>query len=35
MANRWINVRWDMEQLLAKKDDIVEKDLLKLKFTMS
>jgi hypothetical protein len=26
-----VNAPWDMEELLVKKDEIVEKDLLKLK----
>ncbi|OAL21434.1 hypothetical protein AYO20_11371 [Fonsecaea nubica] len=31
LAGRYVSVPWDMEGLLAKKDEIVEKDLLKLK----
>lgn len=30
LADRYINVRWDMEELLTKKAEIVSKDLLKL-----
>ena len=29
LADRYISVNWDVEELLAKKDEIVERDLLK------
>lgn len=31
LAGRYLNAPWDMEELMAKKDEIVDKDLLKLK----
>jgi len=34
LAGRYVNVPWDMEELLARKAEIVEKDLLKLKLTV-
>ena len=30
LADRYISVCWDMEQVLAEKDDIVARDTLKL-----
>lgn len=31
LAGRYVNAPWDMEELSAKKDEIVQRDLLKLK----
>jgi NAD(P)-dependent dehydrogenase (short-subunit alcohol dehydrogenase family) len=31
LGGRYVSCPWDMEELLAKKDDIVEKDLLKMR----
>ncbi|KAL2205788.1 NAD(P)-binding protein [Sarocladium strictum] len=31
LAGRYVSCPWDMEELLAKKDEIVEKDLLKMR----
>ena len=29
LGGRYVSVNWDMEELMAKKDDIVTRDLLK------
>ncbi|KAL8684045.1 MAG: hypothetical protein Q9186_000075 [Xanthomendoza sp. 1 TL-2023] len=34
LAGRYISVNWDMEELLAKRDEIVEKDLLKVRMAV-
>jgi len=34
LATRYVDSRWDMEELLAKKDEIIQKDLLKVKMTV-
>jgi hypothetical protein len=33
LAGRYINLTWDLPELMGKKDEIVEKDLLKVKLT--
>jgi NAD(P)-dependent dehydrogenase (short-subunit alcohol dehydrogenase family) len=33
LSGRYVNVTWDMEEMEGKKNEIVEKDLLKVKFT--
>jgi len=33
LSGRWIDARWDLEELERRKDEIMEKDLLK--FRMS
>ncbi|KAI0145800.1 NAD(P)-binding protein [Hypoxylon sp. NC0597] len=33
LNGRFVNAKWDMEELQAKKDDIVKKDLLKFRLT--
>lgn len=30
LADRYISVSWDMRELMARKDEIIEKGLLKL-----
>ncbi|CAL8577760.1 hypothetical protein XPA_003577 [Xanthoria parietina] len=34
LAGRYISVNWDMEELFGKKDEIVEKDLLKVRMAI-
>ncbi|KAJ9602580.1 hypothetical protein H2200_012773 [Cladophialophora chaetospira] len=34
LANRYIDSRWDMEELMAKKEEIVQKDLLKVRMAL-
>jgi len=34
LAGRYVSVPWDMQELLDKREEIVEKDLLKLKLTV-
>ena len=34
LAGRYISVNWDMEELFRKKDEIVEKDLLKVRMAI-
>lgn len=34
LGGRFISVNWDMKELVAKKDDIVKKDLLKFMMTV-
>ncbi|TQV99421.1 hypothetical protein V2A60_004895 [Cordyceps javanica] len=34
LAGRYISVNWDMQQLLAKKEDIVERDTLKMRLVI-
>ncbi|KAL8804731.1 MAG: hypothetical protein Q9182_002423 [Xanthomendoza sp. 2 TL-2023] len=34
LAGRYISVNWDMEEFFAKKDEIVEKDLLKVRLAV-
>ncbi|KAL9000868.1 MAG: hypothetical protein Q9169_000623 [Polycauliona sp. 2 TL-2023] len=34
LAGRYISVNWDMEELFQKKDEIVEKDLLKVRMAV-
>ena len=31
LAGRYLSANWDMDELMSKKDEIVEKDLLKFK----
>jgi hypothetical protein len=31
LSGRYLDSRWDMDELVKRKDEIVEKDLLKLK----
>lgn len=31
LADRYISVNWDVNELLAKKDEIMDKDLLKIR----
>jgi hypothetical protein len=31
LSGRYLDSRWDMDELLKKKDEITEKDLLKVK----
>ena len=31
LAGRYVSANWDMDELMAKKDEIIEKDLLKFK----
>jgi hypothetical protein len=35
LAGRYISCNWSMEELLKKKDEIVEKDLLKVRLALS
>jgi len=35
LAGRYVSVNWDMQQLLDKKDEIVEKELLKVRMAVS
>jgi len=34
LAGRYINVTWDMEELMAMKDEIVKADKLKMKLVL-
>lgn len=34
LAGRYVSVNWDMEELFAKKDEIVEKDLLRVRMAV-
>lgn len=34
LAGRYISVNWDMEELFKKKDEIVEKDLLRVRMAI-
>lgn len=34
LSGRWLDARWDVEELERRKRDIVEKDLLKFRLTM-
>ena len=34
LATRYIDSRWDMEEFLAKKDEIIQKDLLKVRIAL-
>lgn len=34
LAGRYISCTWDMPELLAKKDDIVKRDILKIKMAL-
>lgn len=34
LAGRYISCNWDMSEFLARREEIVEKDLLKFKMTM-
>jgi hypothetical protein len=31
LAGRYLSAMWDMEEVFAKKEEIIEKDLLKMK----
>ena len=35
LAGRYVSVNWDMNELLFKKDEIVEKELLKVRMAVS
>jgi hypothetical protein len=35
LAGRYVSVNWDMEEFMCKKDEIVEKDLLKVRMAVS
>ena len=35
LSGRWVSATWDTEELTAKRDGILEKDLLKARMTMS
>ena len=34
LAGRYISCTWDMPELLAKKDDIVQRDILKIRMAL-
>lgn len=34
LAGRYVSCNWDMPELFARRDEIVEKDLLKLKMAL-
>lgn len=34
LAGRYVSCNWDMTELLARRDEIVEKDLLKLRLAL-
>ncbi|KAI4182351.1 MAG: hypothetical protein L6R41_006037 [Letrouitia leprolyta] len=34
LAGRYVNAKWDMDELFAKKDEIVEKDLLRVRMAV-
>ena len=34
LAGRYISVAWDMDELLAKKEEIIERDLLKVRMAV-
>jgi hypothetical protein len=34
LSGRWLDARWDVEELERRKEDILEKDLLKFRMTM-
>ena len=35
LSGRWMSATWDTEELIARKDDIVQKDLLKARIALS
>jgi len=35
LAGRYVSVNWDMNEFLSKKDEIIEKDLLKVRMAVS
>lgn len=35
LSGRWISATWDTEELITRRDDILEKDLLKARIAMS
>lgn len=34
LSGRYVSVNWDAEELIQKKDDIVERDLLKFRMSV-
>jgi hypothetical protein len=34
LGGRYINVTWDLPQLMAKKDEIIKRDMLKVKLVV-
>jgi hypothetical protein len=34
LSGRWLDARWDVEELERRKEEILEKDLLKFRMTM-
>lgn len=34
LAGRYVNAKWDMDELFGKKDEIVEKDLLRVRMAV-
>lgn len=34
LSGRWVDARWDVDELERRKSDIVERDLLKFRMTM-
>lgn len=34
LRGRYVSAHWDMEELFAKKDEIVEKDLLRIRMAV-
>lgn len=35
LADRYISVNWDVNELLAKKEEVIEKDLLKIRLRVA
>lgn len=35
LSGRFLSARWDVEELMGKKEEVIEKDLLKMRMTVS